>query len=222
MIVASDLGRTCPALHRLRGEGHGPSGFSYLLQRADGNFIIYNGGDLKELRAPIEALGGVAGIFINDRHNAKQTQVISELCAYFGAPLYASVIEAKVPAIRACPALSPLPFESAILGGDFEIIPLPGHTPGNLAYLWMAPENKILFIGDTLVHQNGEWNFWVSKPNCRTLARGLEALVERDFDVIVSTSFGCEGGNIFSLNVASKRALFGPVMERLERKARGT
>lgn len=208
-----------PGLHPLRGEGNDLSGFTLLLQRTEGNFIIYNGGTLDEIGEQITALGGTTGIFINDRHNAKQTDVITELCQHFGASLYASVIEATVPAIKRCPAFSPLPFEIAMLGTDFEIIPLPGHTPGNLAYLWTAPENKILFIGDTLVPQDGVWNFWVSKPNCRTLARGLAEFIDREFDVIVSTSFGCTGGNIFPLTSASKSELFGDVIERLERKA---
>ena len=208
-----------PGLYPLRGEGNDLTGFTLLLQRAEGNFIIYNGGTLDEIGDQITALGGATGIFLNDRHNAKQTDVITELCQHFKAPLYASTIEATVPAIKRCPALSPLPLESATIGTDFEVIPLPGHTPGNLAYLWTAPENKILFIGDTLVHQNGEWNFWVSKPNCHTLARGLAELIDWDFDVIVSTSFGCKGGNIFPLTPAVKTELLSDVIERLERKA---
>jgi len=208
-------------LYCLRGEGNNLTGFTLLLKREAGNFIIYNGGTLAEIVDEVTELGGAAGIFINDRHNAKQTDVITELCQHFGAPLYASTIEAKVPAIRLCLSLSALPFQSATMGADFDIIPLPGHTAGNFAYLCTTPENRILFIGDTLVHQRGEWNFWVSKPNCRTLARGLEELAARDFDVIVSTSFGCKGGNIFSVTPNEKSALFGEVISRLERKAGG-
>ena len=40
-----------------------------------------------------------------------------------------------------------------MLGGDFEIIPTPGHTPGATAFLW----NRHLFTGDTVFLRDGEW-----------------------------------------------------------------
>ena len=44
-----------------------------------------------------------------------------------------------------------------MLGDDFEVIPIPGHTPGATAYLWDSGEHRMLFTGDTLYLHDGEW-----------------------------------------------------------------
>ena len=45
----------------------------------------------------------------------------------------------------------------ATLDDDFELIPIPGHTPGATAFLWDSGEHRMLFTGDSLYLRDGEW-----------------------------------------------------------------
>jgi glyoxylase-like metal-dependent hydrolase (beta-lactamase superfamily II) len=69
---------------------------------------------------------------------------------------------------------------------DFEVIPIPGHTPGSTAYRWDDGEHRYLFTGDTIYLRDGEW---VAAP-LESSDRGayldsLALLRELDFDVLV-------------------------------------
>ena len=69
-----------------------------------------------------------------------------------------------------------------MLGGDFEIIPTPGHTPGATAFLW----NRHLFTGDTVFLRDGEWAVAVledSDPDA--YVESLELMKTLDFDTLV-------------------------------------
>ena len=69
-----------------------------------------------------------------------------------------------------------------MLGGDFEIIPTPGHTPGATAFLW----NRHLFTGDTVFLRDGEWVAAVlddSDPDA--YIESLELMKTLDFDTLV-------------------------------------
>ncbi len=44
-----------------------------------------------------------------------------------------------------------------MLDDDFEVIPIPGHTPGATAYLWDDGERRHLFTGDSIYLSDGEW-----------------------------------------------------------------
>ena len=44
-----------------------------------------------------------------------------------------------------------------MIDDDFEVIPIPGHTPGATAYLWDSGDHRMLFTGDTIVLRDGEW-----------------------------------------------------------------
>lgn len=224
MPSPTPLRQPFPGLYILHGEGNEVSGYTALLKRPEGNFLVYNGGTLEDMQDAITGLGGMTGLFINDRHNAKVSKIgdVTALCEHFEAQFYASEIEATAGAIKSCPVLTALPYEQQMFAPDFEVIPLPGHTPGNLAYLWKSPKHKILFIGDTLVHDNGEWKFWVSKPNTKTMILGLEMLKETNFDAIVSTSFGCRGGHVFSLTAKTKIELLDGVIAGLIKKGSGS
>lgn len=39
---------------------------------------------------------------------------------------------------------------------DLQAIPIPGHTPGSVAYLWHGPDARCLFTADSLYIRNGE------------------------------------------------------------------
>ena len=73
------------------------------------------------------------------------------------------------------------------LGSDFEIIPMPGHTPGSTAYLWDSGHHRFLFTADSLyLGADGSWRAAVLESSDRAAyIQSLELLRELDFDVLV-------------------------------------
>jgi len=73
-----------------------------------------------------------------------------------------------------------------ILDDDFEVIPIPGHTPGSTAYLWDTGSRRVLFTGDTILLRDGEWRTAVLDSSDRDAYRDSLLLIgELDFDVLV-------------------------------------
>jgi glyoxylase-like metal-dependent hydrolase (beta-lactamase superfamily II) len=72
------------------------------------------------------------------------------------------------------------------LDDDFEAIPTPGHTPGATAYLWDSGEHRLLFTGDSIYLDDGEWVAAVLGSSDRAAyIDSLALLRELDFDVLV-------------------------------------
>ena len=76
--------------------------------------------------------------------------------------------------------------ERLTVDGDFEVIPIPGHTPGASAYLWDTGEHRLLFTGDTIYLHNGKWRAGLLESSDRErLIESLELIRELEFDVLV-------------------------------------
>jgi hypothetical protein len=73
-----------------------------------------------------------------------------------------------------------------MLDDDFEVIPIPGHTPGSTAYLWDSGDHRMLFTADTIMLRDGDWRAAVLPSSDRTAyLDSLALLRELDFDVLV-------------------------------------
>jgi len=73
-----------------------------------------------------------------------------------------------------------------MLDDDFEVIPIPGHTPGSTAYLWDSGDHHVLFTADTIMLRDGEWRAAVLPSSDRAAyLKSLALLRELDFDVLV-------------------------------------
>ena len=76
--------------------------------------------------------------------------------------------------------------ERHVVGGDFEVRPLPGHTRGATAYLWDTEEHRCFFTGDTVYLRRGEWVAAVLQSSDReAYVESLELIRGLDFDVLV-------------------------------------
>ena len=77
--------------------------------------------------------------------------------------------------------------ERSTLDGDFELIPIPGHTPGATAFLWDGGEHRVLFTGDSIYLADGEWvvALDVRGSDRDAYVESLELVCELDFDVLV-------------------------------------
>jgi glyoxylase-like metal-dependent hydrolase (beta-lactamase superfamily II) len=85
----------------------------------------------------------------------------------------------------------PVPVDSRLKGGerinvlgDLEVIPLPGHTPGNIGLF--SPKNRLLFSSDTVRIKNGKFlvplNF---KTNKAEALDSIRRISELDCEIIL-------------------------------------
>lgn len=152
---------------------------SFVLPRETGNILVYS---TKGLGADAPQILGIGGI---DRHYLNHWHEAMFASDWVDAPLFVHEADSEKTA----------EYDVHVRGtfdrrhtfeDDFEVIPIPGHTPGATAYLWDSGERRFLFTGDSLYLSDGEWVAAVLDSSDRAaylesldLIRGLE------FDVLV-------------------------------------
>src|SRR6058998_3421527 len=97
---------------------------AYLLQRDQGNLLVYRAHTLEQDVAAINQLGGISRQYLNHRHEAAPT--CDWVAATFDAPLHCHAEEA--PSVARTCNVDQTFSEHHRLGDDFEVIPTPGHT----------------------------------------------------------------------------------------------
>jgi hypothetical protein len=99
---------------------------AFLLERAEGNLLLYRSAALKRQAEVIDDLGGISRQYLNHWHEAAPT--CDWVAETFGAPLLCHADdEAKVS--EAC-NVSETFAERHIVGDDFEVIPTPATSLG--------------------------------------------------------------------------------------------
>lgn len=151
---------------------------AFLLRRAQGNLLVYSVSELDSNEPDIQGLGGISRHYLSHRHEAMFVPEENETPVFCHEKERASVVK-RVP-VRGTFA------ERQTLDGDFEIIPIPGHTSGATAFLWNSGEHRFLFTGDTIYLDEGEWAAAVLDSSDRAAyVQSLELIRELDFDVLV-------------------------------------
>ncbi len=158
---------------------------AFLLEREQGNLLIYSVSTLESDADAIEDLGGISRQYLNHGHEAMFTS------DWYRGPVFvhrddrASVEEHTH--VRG--AFS----RRHMLDDDFEVIPTPGHTPGATAYLWDNGSHRFLFTGDTIYLSGGEWvDGLLGSSDKPSYVESLKLISELDFDVLVP--WGATGG----------------------------
>ena len=166
---------------------------SFLLQRAEGNLLVYSSTTIKQEADYIRAKGGIWRQYLNHGHEAWVAEAAGAwVASTFGAPLYAHENE-KEEVSRAYD-LDGTFSERHTLGYDFEVIPIPGHTSGATAFLWDAGEHRSLFTGDSIVLEDGAWVAALLASSDRDdYIKSLELIRGLDFDVIVPWAASLDG-----------------------------
>jgi glyoxylase-like metal-dependent hydrolase (beta-lactamase superfamily II) len=126
---------------------------AFLLEREQGNLLVYRAETLKEEVAAITDLGGISRQYLNHRHEA--APVCDWATETFGAPVFCHESEAR--SVAAASNVGETFTERHRLDDDFEVIPTPGHTTGATSYLWDSGRHRCLFTGDTIFFPTGEW-----------------------------------------------------------------
>jgi len=151
---------------------------SYLLERPEGNVLIYNSPGVSEAAPAIRKLGSPLRLLVNHAHEAMYGQPDLEVDVWMhradrreaGASLdIAGTFDRRTS-----------------IGSDLEVIPTPGHTPGTCSYLWDNGTHRFLFTGDFVWIEHGEWKAVVLDPGLRDdYLHSLNLIRELDFDVLV-------------------------------------
>ncbi len=183
---------------------------AFLLRRERGNLLLYSTTGVSEGAAEVRRLGGISRHYLNHGHEAL---FASERIA---APLF--VHEAERAAVQARYAIRGSFSRRHMLDEDFEVIPTPGHTPGATAYLWDSGEQRLLFTGDTIYLNGGEWIAAVLASSDRAAyVESLGLIAELDFDVLVPWA-ASRGGPFYAVtDRGDARRRIGAIADRVRR-----
>jgi glyoxylase-like metal-dependent hydrolase (beta-lactamase superfamily II) len=150
---------------------------SYILQRPEGNVLIYNSPGIVDAHDEILALGRPERLLINHGHEGMYGDPGIDV------PIWAHLEDRD----ELAPLVLAGTFSSRqLLGEDLEVIPTPGHTPGTTSYLWDSGTHRYLFTGDCIWIENGEWKAVVLDESLRdSYIESLTLIRDLDFDVLV-------------------------------------
>lgn len=183
---------------------------AFLLQRKQGNLLVYAVNKLASDAPVIAELGGIARQYLNHRHEAS---VASDR---IGAPLYCHEKERKSVAKEI--AVHGTFASRHMLDDDFEVIPTPGHTSGATAYLWANDGHRFLFTSDTIYLREGEWVATVLWSSDRTAYLESLALIrDLDFDVLVPWAATRGQPYYAKTDKADTRRRIGEILDRVRR-----
>jgi glyoxylase-like metal-dependent hydrolase (beta-lactamase superfamily II) len=155
---------------------------AFLLQRAEGNLLVYGTAKAADEARAIEGLGGVFRHYLNHWHEADIAG--AQALGALGAPLFCH--EAERPEVARTHAVAGTFAARHMVADDVEAIPIPGHTSGATAYLWQSGVHRCLFTGDSLYLREGEWVAAVLESSDRAAyLESLELIKGLDFDLLV-------------------------------------
>lgn len=151
---------------------------SFLLERPQGNVIVYNSPGIQSSADDIELLGGATRLVMNHAHEGMYGGPGIDVPVFVGD-------RDRADAAQSVPIAGTF-VDRHMIDDDLEVIPTPGHTPGSTSYLWDNGQHRFLFTGDSLWLENGEWAAVVLGSSDRTaILESLAVLRGLTFDVLV-------------------------------------
>src|SRR5919106_1360086 len=124
---------------------------AFLLQRPQGNLLIYSAGTVVDDAPAIEELGGISRQYLNHWHEAEFGGA-DRIADRLRAPLFCHEADRQSVSAEVAGTFD----QRHAYGDDFEVIPIPGHTAGATAYLWQSGRHRCLFTGVSLSLRGGK------------------------------------------------------------------
>lgn len=180
---------------------------AYLVRRPGGNVLVDSPRASRPLLARLEALGGVATMFLTHRDDVADHRVFAR---HFGARriLHADDVSAATRDVE----LQPRGRAARSLGDDLTVIPVPGHTRGSAALL---VGDEYLFTGDHLWWDADEGGLHASRSVCwwswSEQKQSLRRLLEHSFRAVLPG----HGGRHVAESEEAMRAELKDLVERL-------
>jgi glyoxylase-like metal-dependent hydrolase (beta-lactamase superfamily II) len=178
---------------------------SYVLEREDGDLLVYGAGTSPDL-------GRVSRRYLNHWHEAM-----------FAGPLDAGtptlVHELDRPRTEERVEVDGTFAGRATVGDDFELIPIPGHTPGATAFLWDSGEHRVLFTGDSIYLDDGDWvvALDVSGSDRERFLESLELIRDLEYDVLVPWAATREQPGHALIDAGAARRRIDAIADRVRR-----
>lgn len=189
---------------------------AFLLERNHGNLLLYSTGRLEEDAPRLEAWGGVAHQYLNHWHEA--------MFGLAPASLSATLIhhEAESGPLARYGGPGQAFSERHRADDDFEVIPIPGHTPGATAYLWETGGRRLLFTGDSVYLHKGNWRVGLLESSDReAYLRSLQLIRDLEFDVLVPWVVDAGDPYLVSVDAAERRSRIDQLITWVERAGSG-
>jgi glyoxylase-like metal-dependent hydrolase (beta-lactamase superfamily II) len=187
---------------------------AFLLQRAEGNLLVYSAATLPDEAPAFEELGGAARHYLNHWHEAAFGG--ADQIGALAAPLFCHEND-RAPVAKTAAVANTFTSRHEV-GADFAVIPIPGHTAGATAYLWDSDAHRCLFTGDSVYLRNGEWVAAVLESSDRgAYVDSLELMKELDFDVLVPWAATAGQACHATTDKADARRRIDAILERVRR-----
>lgn len=149
---------------------------SFLLEREQGNILIYHSPGINAASEDILERGRPERMLINHWHEGMYDAPDMDV------PIF---IHEKDRSQTDLPIAGKFSRREKI-ADDLEVIPTPGHTPGATMFLWDNGQHRFLFSGDTVWVRDGEWQAVVLKESDRdSYVASLTLMMQLDFDYLV-------------------------------------
>ena len=191
---------------------------SFLLERDEGNLLVYSSNTVKREVDSIRERGGILRQYLNHGHEAWAAEAAGAwVASTFDAPVYAHENE-KEEVSRAYGLAGTLSGRLTV-GDDLEIIPVPGHTSGATAFLWDTGEHRSLFTGDSIVLEKDEWVAALLDSSDREdYIKSLELIRGLEFDVIVPWAASLDGSYYGFTDKSDIGRRIDKILERMRRE----
>ena len=168
---------------------------SFLLERDQGNIIVYHSPGITAAAHDILAMGRPDRLLVNHWHEAMFEPPELDV------PIFVHENDRDKTNLPVTGTFS----KREKIDDDLEIIPTPGHTRGTAMFLWDNGEHRLLFPGDTIWVQGGEWKaVLLAERDREAYLASLSLLMELDFDLLVP--WGSEEGQPYGYGVTRSQA----------------
>ena len=168
---------------------------SFLLEREEGNVIVYHSPGVSAARHDILSLGQPSRLLVNHWHEAMFDPPDLDV------PIFVHEADRERTNLPIAGTFSTM----EEIGADLEVIPTPGHTLGTTMFLWDNGEHRLLFPGDTIWVQGGVWKAVLLEEVAReAYLASLSLVMDLDFDVLVP--WGSEEGQPYCYAVTRTQA----------------
>ena len=177
---------------------------AFRLERPAGDLVVYGAETLTDA-------GEVSGRYLNHWHEA--------MFAGDASPTFVHERDRDAAAERT--TVDGTFSERSTLDDDFELIPIPGHTPGATAFLWDSGEHRMLFTGDSVFLDDDEWVAAIVGGSDReSYVASLELLQGLEFDVLVPWAASAGRPHHAVTDATDARRRLGAIAERQRRGER--